>query len=93
MHFVFIGTYNPANLDIRNETRPAHMDFLNGYTDQILCAGPTSDADGTMTGSVLIAEFESLAVAEAWTADDPYTKAGVFEKMRVTAWKKVLPTT
>ena len=44
-----------------------------------------------MNGSVVILDLEDLAAAEAFAAGDPYKKAGLFESVTISAWKKVLP--
>jgi uncharacterized protein YciI len=43
------------------------------------------------TGSVIVAEFTSLAAAQAWANDDPYVKAGVFHQVTVKPFSKTLP--
>jgi len=43
-----------------------------------------------MAGSLLILDLPDLAAAQAWAADDPYAKAGLFSAVRLEAWKKVI---
>ena len=43
------------------------------------------------TGSVIIAEFDSLAAAQAWANADPYLAAGVYQQVTVKPFKQVLP--
>ena len=81
----------PGHGAVRAENRPAHVDYLKVHQDKIVTAGPTLGADGeSMTGSVIILEVESLAEAEAFAANDPYKQAGLFERVDIKAWKKVL---
>ncbi len=79
------------HLQLRTENRPGHIDYLQSYGDKLQAAGPTLDADEKMNGSVVILELDSLAEAEAFAAGDPYAKAGLFEKVSIQPWKKVLP--
>lgn len=92
MYYVITCKDKADHLPVRMENRPAHVDFLNGHLDHMLAAGPTLDADGNPSGSVLILDFDSQADAETWAAEDPYAKAGLFESVTITAWKKVFPT-
>ncbi len=92
MHFVITCKDKAGHLPVRMETRPAHVEFLKSHLDNMLVAGPTLDSDGNPSGSVLIMDFDTIAEAEAWAAQDPYAKAGLFESVSITAWKKVFPT-
>jgi uncharacterized protein YciI len=78
-------------LQVRTDNRPAHVDYLKSFGDKLHAAGPTLDADENMNGSVVILDLPSLAEAEAFAAGDPYAKAGLFEKVSIQPWKKVLP--
>lgn len=92
MHFVINCTDKPAHLAVRVKNRPAHVEYLKAHADKVVAAGPTLAEDGEgMIGSVLIMQFDDLAQAEAWTAHDPYNKAGLFGSVTITPWKKVLP--
>lgn len=79
------------SLQIRQDNRPDHVAFLKSFGDKLFVAGPTLDADENMNGSVVIMDLESLAEAEAFGANDPYAKAGLFEKVTIQPWKKTLP--
>lgn len=79
------------HLHVRMKNRPAHLDYLKNFTDQLFAAGPTLDTAENMNGSVVIIEMETRAEAEAYAAGDPYAKAGLFEKVIISPWKKVLP--
>ncbi|MCK4621550.1 MAG: YciI family protein [Desulfuromonadales bacterium] len=79
------------HLQVRMENRPAHVDYLKSFADQLYAAGPTLDAEENMNGSVVILDLETRAEAEAFAANDPYAKAGLFEKVIIQPWKKVLP--
>ena len=78
-------------LQLRMDNRPAHVAYLKSSGDKLHAAGPTLDANGNMNGSLVIMELENLADAEDFAANDPYAKAGLFEKVFIQPWKKVLP--
>lgn len=87
------------SLPLRAEARPAHLDRIQELVDggRLLVAGPhpaldTEDpGEAGFTGSLIIAEFDSLEAATAWADSDPYVDAGVFAKVTVKPYKKVLP--
>jgi uncharacterized protein len=87
------------SLALRAETRPAHIARLQALRDQgrLLLAGPHPAIDSPdpgpagFTGSLIVAEFESLEDARAFADADPYVAAGVYESVTVKPFKKVLP--
>ncbi len=81
----------PDHLQVRMDNRPAHVDYLKSFGDKLHAAGPTLDTEENMNGSVVILNFESYSDAEDFAANDPYAKAGLFEKVIIQPWKKVLP--
>jgi len=97
--YVIIGEDTPGTLDQRMAARPAHVERLQALqaTARLILAGPCPAIDSPdpgpagFSGSVIIAEFESLAAAQAWADADPYVAAGVYEKVTVKPFKKVLP--
>ena len=91
MRYVITCKDKPNHFPVRIENRPAHVAYLEAHLDNMLCAGPTLDSGGNPSGSVLILNFNSLADAKTWVAQDPYAKAGLFESVTITAWKKVFP--
>lgn len=74
-------------LDVRMENRPAHVEYLKS-TDHVHLAGPLMDADGGMCGSMIVLDVPDMAAAQAWAAHDPYAKAGLFESVTLTEWKR-----
>jgi uncharacterized protein len=86
-------------LPTRRATRPAHLRYLQPLIDagRLFAAGPRPRIDATdpgeagFYGSLIIAEFGSLAEAEAWASQDPYALAGVFNRVIVQPFNKVLP--
>ncbi|MCD6527064.1 MAG: YciI family protein [Desulfuromonas sp.] len=78
-------------LDVRMANRPTHVEYLKSFGDKLYAAGPTLDDAGNMNGSVVILDVEEKQQAEAFAANDPYAKAGLFAQVTIVAWKKVLP--
>ena len=99
MLYAIIAEDVADSLETRLATRPAHLERLNALLDQgrLILAGPhpaidTNDpGDAGFSGSLIVAEFNSLEDAEAWAANDPYQHAGVYAKVTVKPFKKVLP--
>ena len=84
-----------GSLPLRKQARPAHLARLQALQDEgrLLTAGPNpaidaeDPADAGFTGSTVIAEFSSLAEAQAWADADPYVAAGVYAKVTVKPLK------
>ncbi|OYD26059.1 YciI family protein [Oceanimonas baumannii] len=99
MWYVIFSEDNPNSLPLRKEARPAHLARLQALADEgrLLVAGPNpaidaeDPADAGFTGSTVIAEFDSLEMAQAWADADPYMAAGVYANVIVKPFKKVLP--
>ena len=99
MHYVIVGEDVDASLDKRLAARPAHLERLQALKDagRLIVAGPCpsidSDDPGTagFSGSVIIAEFNSLEEAKSWADADPYCAAGVYASVSVKPFKLVLP--
>ena len=98
MLYAIISEDIENSLTLRLEARPAHVQRLNDLKDQgrLVLAGPhpaiDSDDPGNVgfTGSLVVAEFSSLTEAQAWADADPYITAGVYQKVTVKPFKKVL---
>ena len=99
MFYVIIGEDRAGTLDQRLAARPDHVARLQALQAEgrLLLAGPCPAIDSPdpgpagFSGSVIIAEFASLEAAKAWADADPYVAAGVYEKVTVKPFKKVLP--
>ncbi|MDT0581128.1 YciI family protein [Brumicola blandensis] len=99
MWYVIYAEDVDNSLDLRMAARPAHLDRIKHLVDQgrILVAGPTPAIDSEdpgpagFTGSLIIAQFDSLTDAQLWADTDPYVEAGVFKSVVVKPYKKVLP--
>ena len=82
----------PGAQQIRLDNRAAHLEWLKANLDKIAMAGPVQTEDRTgMVGSVLVLNFAERAELDAFLAQDPYAKAGLFEAVTVLPYKKVLP--
>jgi len=87
------------SLDARLSARPAHLERLQDLQNQgrLVIAGPHPIVDSNdpgscgFSGSLIIAEFDSLDAAQQWAAADPYTAAGVYDGVTVKPFKKVFP--
>jgi len=99
MLYTIVGEDVPDSLDRRLSARPAHLERLKALQDEgrLVLAGPFPAVDSTepgpagFTGSLIVAEFPSLADAQAWADADPYVAAGVYAQVSVKPFKKVLP--
>ena len=91
MHWVLLAEDRADAGTIRADTRTDHLEWIAGSIDHVVRAGPFLADDGeTMLGSLLIIDFPDRAAAEAWAAEDPYAKAGLFESVTITAWKQTV---
>ncbi len=87
------------SLEKRKQARPAHIARLQTLQDQgrLILAGPHPNVDSEdpgaagFSGSLVVAEFTSLAEAQDWANDDPYLTSGAYEKVIVKPFKRVFP--
>lgn len=89
MRVALICTDKPGALQTRLDNRPAHLAHIEA-SGVVEMAGPFLDAEGRMTGSLIVLDVATLDEAQAWADADPYAKAGLFESVRLTEWKKVV---
>lgn len=89
MLFAVICDDKPGALEMRKANRAAHLAYIEdtGVTAQ---AGPLLDEAGAPCGSLLIVEADNPAAAHAWAEADPYALAGLFARVDVRAWNKVI---
>ena len=99
MLYSIIGTDHENSLQNRLTARPEHVARLQQLVNQgrLILAGPNpaidspDPGDAGFSGSIIIAEFDSLQEAQNWANDDPYIKAGVYQNVVVKPFNKVLP--
>jgi uncharacterized protein len=99
MWYAITGHDNPGSLERRTAARPAHLARLHVLQEagQLLLAGPFPAIDAEdpgpagFSGSLIVAEFDSLQAAREWADADPYLAAGVYEHVDVRPFRKVLP--
>lgn len=99
MWYVIEGYDGQDVLAARGQARPAHLARLQALQEQgrLLVAGPCPAIDSEdpgpagFSGSVVIAEFDSLEAARTWADADPYVAAGVYQRTEVRPFRKVLP--
>ena len=100
MLYAITGQDTPASLEKRLSVRPAHLARLQALQDEgrLILAGPFPAVDSNdpgiagFSGSLIVAEFPSLAAAVAWAQADPYVAAGVYAQVEVKPFKKVFPS-
>ncbi len=81
MIFTMLLMDRPGTADLRVQVRPEHRAYLAKLSDRMAFAGPLTSEDGQKTvGSLLVMDFPSRADLEVWLQDEPFTKAGVYEK-------------
>jgi uncharacterized protein YciI len=99
MLYAIISEDVADSLSRRLAARPAHLERLNELQQQgrLILAGPHPAIDSEdpgqagFSGSLVVAEFSDLLQAQAWADADPYIEAGVYAKVVVKPFKKVLP--
>ena len=97
MYYVIIGHDKENSLEERLAHRPQHLARLKQLRDEgrLLVAGPCPNVDAEdpgeagFSGSVIIAEFNSLDTARQWADNDPFTQSGVYSRTDVRPFKKV----
>ena len=100
MLYAIVGQDVPDSLAARLAARPAHVERLKALQAQgrMILAGPFPAIDSPdpgpagFSGSLIVADFASLAAAQAWAAADPYVAAGVYESVSVRPFKQTMPS-
>jgi uncharacterized protein YciI len=90
MYFVVFATDRPGMLELRQRERPAHRAYLREpapHAVRVCIGGPTLEPQGnSMNGTLLVIEAVSLTQVEAFLADDPYARIGLFATVEVRPW-------
>jgi uncharacterized protein len=99
MLYLILGRDAPGALEIRRRVRARHLERIGvlAQTGRVALAGPCPAVDSPdpgsagFSGSLIVAEFESIEAARNWIAGDPYVTDGVFERVEVKPFVQVLP--
>lgn len=99
MWYLILGRDRPDSLAARLAARPAHLARLESLRDagRLLLAGPLPAIDAEdpgpagFAGSLIVAEFDDLAAAQAFADADPYLAAGVYAQVEVMPFRRALP--
>lgn len=91
MHFSIYCHDKPGALEVRLSNRDDHLAYIREPSLPILAAGPLLSDDGQdMIGSLIVIEAGDLAAAQAWAANDPYAKAGLFADVKIKPFRWVI---
>ncbi|AVO37188.1 YciI family protein [Pukyongiella litopenaei] len=88
MLVALIARDKPDSLGLRLANRAAHLDYI-AKTGVATLAGPLIE-DGNPVGSLILLNVADMPAAQVWADKDPYAKAGLFESVQLTEWKKVV---
>ena len=88
--FVLFCVDKPGSLDLRMATREAHLAYMRDKATMVKLGGPMLNDEGEMAGSLLIVEAPDRAAAIELNLHDPYTLAGLWERVDVKAFKATL---
>ena len=99
MWYAIISEDVADSLPLRKIHRPAHLERLSQLNDagRLLIAGPhpandsSEPSDAGFTGSLVVAQFDSLNDAQTWADADPYQLNGVYQRVTVKPYIKVFP--
>ncbi|MDX3927581.1 MAG: YciI-like protein [Shinella sp.] len=91
MLYAFLCTDKPGGLQLRMDTRPEHVAWLNeiNAAGTLKFAGPFLGDDGKPNGSLVVVKANSLEEARSIAAADPYAKAGLFSHVEIKPWNWV----
>lgn len=90
MLFMVAAFDKPGMLETRLKARPEHLDYLKSLDDRIKVGGGMLNEDEQPLGSLLIVEADDREAVAALLRDDPYSKAGVFERVDIRPWQPAL---
>jgi len=99
MYYAIISEDVENSAALRQSARAEHIERLNTMLNEgrVLIAGPHPAVDAEepgeagMSGSLIVAEFDSLEDAKQWADNDPFTLAGVYKRVTVKPFKKIMP--
>lgn len=86
MLYALLCNDKPDHLQLRLDTRAAHLDYLNSLGDRLKFAGPFLGDDAKPNGSLVVIDASDLHNAREMAANDPYAKAGLFASVDIRPW-------
>jgi uncharacterized protein YciI len=86
MLYALICNDKTDHLQLRLDTRTAHLEYLDSLGDRLKFAGPFLGADAKPNGSLVVIEASDLAAARKLADNDPYAKAGLFASVDIRPW-------
>jgi len=89
MLFAITCQDRPGASQLRLDTRPAHLDYLERNKAMLVAVGPLLDGEGKPAGSLLVIEAPDQAAAEAFARGDPYAAAGLFARTEIRPFRMV----
>jgi uncharacterized protein YciI len=79
----------PGSQPVRQRTRDVHLVYLKEHQAKLIACGAKLADDGTdLGGGLYVLDVDSRAEAEAFIAADPFSEAGLFERVQITRWRK-----
>ncbi|WP_027475598.1 YciI family protein [Curvibacter gracilis] len=92
MLYAFHLIDRPGSAALRLQMRPEHKACLAQLQERIAFAGPLLQDDGqTMVGSLLVIDFPGRAAAEAWLAQEPFHRSGLYASVQIHAFSNLWP--
>ncbi|MCX4173722.1 MULTISPECIES: YciI family protein [Paraburkholderia] len=92
MYFVVLCEDKEASFELRTQTRPEHLLYLEPHLDKILFAGPFLQKDGDNSiGGLIVIDLTDYDTALSFARNDPYAIAGLFARVEVRPWRKAIP--
>lgn len=99
MLYMILGRDRPDALELRKKARSAHLARIQALVEQgrLVLAGPLPAIDAAdpgpagFAGSLIVAEFDSLAAARSWADADPYVESGAWQAVEVQPFVQVAP--
>lgn len=92
MLFAFVCIDKPNTRELRSRLRAPHIEYMLRVKDRTVFGGPIQEDDGeTSCGSIFAIEFASRGHADAFIADEPYHRGGLFETVMIRRWRQMVP--
>ncbi len=91
MHYALLCFDKPNSGELRELIRPRHLEFLKQHASVLRMGGPLENADGGAVGAIFVIDVEDRVGAMAFTEEEPYHKAGLYEAIIVRRWRQVIP--